>query len=63
MGSAIGAALAGAVPKSGRYVAEMREIAATQAAAGPTSELFDAMADVFAALSASEGARRTNVGS
>ena len=46
--------LASAASKSGRYVGEMREIAATQEAAGLTPALFDAMADVFAALSASE---------
>jgi 3-hydroxyisobutyrate dehydrogenase-like beta-hydroxyacid dehydrogenase len=49
--------LASAAAKSGRYVAEMREIAATQDAAGLTPALFDAMADVFAALSESELAR------
>ena len=37
----------------------MHEIAATQDAAGLTPALFDAMADVFAALSASELARST----
>jgi 3-hydroxyisobutyrate dehydrogenase-like beta-hydroxyacid dehydrogenase len=49
--------LATAASKSDRYVAEMREIAATQAAAGLTPALFDAMADVFTALSATELAR------
>jgi 3-hydroxyisobutyrate dehydrogenase-like beta-hydroxyacid dehydrogenase len=49
--------LASAAAKSGRYVAEMREIAATQDAAGLTPALFDAMADVFAALSESDLAR------
>ena len=49
--------LASAASKSGRYVGEMREIAATQEAAGLTPALFDGMADVFAALSASELAR------
>jgi 3-hydroxyisobutyrate dehydrogenase-like beta-hydroxyacid dehydrogenase len=49
--------LASAASKSGRYVGEMREIAATQEAAGLTPALFDALADVFAALSASELAR------
>ena len=43
--------LASATAKSERYVAEMREIAATQDAAGLTPTLFDAMADVFAASS------------
>jgi len=36
---------------SGRYVAEMREIAATQGAAGLPSALFEAMAEVYDALS------------
>ena len=49
--------LSSAAAKSGRYVAEMREIAATQDAAGLTPALFDAMADVFAALSESDLAR------
>jgi 3-hydroxyisobutyrate dehydrogenase-like beta-hydroxyacid dehydrogenase len=45
--------LAMATSKSGRYVGEMREIAATQAAADLTPKLFEAMADVYSALSAS----------
>ena len=49
--------LASAASKSDRYVAEMREIAATQAAAGLTHALFDAMADAFARLSTSALAR------
>ena len=49
--------LASAASKSPRYVAEMNEIAATQAAAGLTPSLFEAIADVFSALSASELAR------
>lgn len=49
--------LSSATAKSGRYVVEMREIAATQDAAGLTPTLFDAMADVFAALSESDLAR------
>jgi 3-hydroxyisobutyrate dehydrogenase-like beta-hydroxyacid dehydrogenase len=49
--------LASAAAKSGRFVAEMREIAATQEAAGLTPALFDAMADVFAAFSESDLAR------
>ena len=49
--------LASAAAKSGRYVAEMREIAATQDAAGLTPALFDAMANVFAAFSESDLAR------
>jgi 3-hydroxyisobutyrate dehydrogenase-like beta-hydroxyacid dehydrogenase len=39
--------LAVAATKSGRYVGEMREIAATQAAAGLTSALFEAIAEVY----------------
>ena len=49
--------LASAASKSGRYVGEMREIAATQEAAGLTPALFEAMAEVFGSLSASELAR------
>jgi 3-hydroxyisobutyrate dehydrogenase-like beta-hydroxyacid dehydrogenase len=39
--------LAMAASKSGRYVGEMREIAATQAAAGLTPALFQAIAEVY----------------
>jgi 3-hydroxyisobutyrate dehydrogenase-like beta-hydroxyacid dehydrogenase len=42
--------LASAAAKSGRYVGEMREIASTQAAAGLTPALFEAMAEVYAML-------------
>jgi 3-hydroxyisobutyrate dehydrogenase-like beta-hydroxyacid dehydrogenase len=42
--------LATAAAKSGRYVGEMREISSTQAAAGLTPLLFDAMAEVYAGL-------------
>jgi 3-hydroxyisobutyrate dehydrogenase-like beta-hydroxyacid dehydrogenase len=42
--------LARAAAKSGRYVAEMHEIAATQSAAGLTPTLFEAMAEVYATL-------------
>ncbi len=42
--------LAVSTTKAGRYVGEMREIAATQASAGLTPALFDAMADVYARL-------------
>lgn len=42
--------IANAVTKAGRYVGEMHEIATTQAAAGLPSDLFEAMATVFAAL-------------
>ena len=45
--------LAMAASKSGRYVGEMNEIAATQEAAGLTPKLFEAMADVYSALSKS----------
>ena len=45
--------LASAAAKSGRYVGEMREIATTQASAGLTPALFEAMAEVFAAISTS----------
>jgi len=49
--------LARSATKSGRYVPEMLEIAATQAAAGLTPALFEAMAEVYAALSHGELAR------
>jgi 3-hydroxyisobutyrate dehydrogenase-like beta-hydroxyacid dehydrogenase len=49
--------LANGAAKSGRYVAEMREIAATQAAAGLTPSLFEAMAEVYAELSRTELAK------
>ena len=42
--------LASAVTKSGRYVGEMHEIAATQAAAGLTLALFEAMAEIYEGL-------------
>jgi 3-hydroxyisobutyrate dehydrogenase-like beta-hydroxyacid dehydrogenase len=42
--------LAMAASKSGRYAGEMREIAATQAEAGLTPSLFEAMAEVYEAL-------------
>jgi 3-hydroxyisobutyrate dehydrogenase-like beta-hydroxyacid dehydrogenase len=45
--------LAMATSKSGRYVGEMREIAAAQAAADLTPKLFEAMADVYSALATS----------
>jgi 3-hydroxyisobutyrate dehydrogenase-like beta-hydroxyacid dehydrogenase len=41
--------LASAAAKSGRYVGEMHEIASAQAAVGLTPELFEAMANVYAA--------------
>lgn len=46
----VGAALGTASAKAWRYVAEMEEIAATQAAAGLTPDLFHAMASVYADL-------------
>jgi len=42
--------------KSGRYVAEMHEIAATQEAAGLTPDLFTALATVYLRLSGTEAA-------
>jgi 3-hydroxyisobutyrate dehydrogenase-like beta-hydroxyacid dehydrogenase len=42
--------IASATTKSGRYVGEMHEIAATQDAAGLTPAVFEAMADVYAGL-------------
>ena len=42
--------LAVSATKAGRYVGEMREIADTQAAAGLTPALFEAMAEVYAHL-------------
>jgi 3-hydroxyisobutyrate dehydrogenase-like beta-hydroxyacid dehydrogenase len=47
-----------AATKAGRYVGEMREIAATQEAAGLPRELFDGFAAVYAALAATELASR-----
>ncbi len=44
--------------KSGRYVAEMEEIAASQQAAGLPPELFAALAKVFGELSRTEAATR-----
>ena len=51
--------LASAGTKSDRYVAEMREIAVAQSAAGLTPALFEAMAEVFSELSTSELAHET----
>jgi 3-hydroxyisobutyrate dehydrogenase-like beta-hydroxyacid dehydrogenase len=42
--------LATAAAKSERYVSEMREIASTQAAAGLTPALFEAVAEVYTTL-------------
>jgi 3-hydroxyisobutyrate dehydrogenase-like beta-hydroxyacid dehydrogenase len=47
-----------AATKAGRYVGEMREIAATQEAAGLPRELFDGFAAVYAALAETELATR-----
>jgi hypothetical protein len=44
--------VARAAAKAGRYVGEMREIEATQAAAGLPASLFAGMADVYEALAA-----------
>jgi 3-hydroxyisobutyrate dehydrogenase-like beta-hydroxyacid dehydrogenase len=52
-----GRAIASATTKSARYVPEMREIAATQAAAGLPRELFDGVAAVYEALSRRDLAR------
>jgi 3-hydroxyisobutyrate dehydrogenase-like beta-hydroxyacid dehydrogenase len=49
--------LAFAVSKSERYVGEMREIAATQEAAGLTPALFEALAEIYTSFAASELAR------
>ena len=49
--------LASAASKSARYVGEMREIAATQEAAGLTPALFEAMAQIYAAFATSDLAR------
>ena len=46
--------LAVSTTKAGRYVGEMREIAATQASVGLTPALFDAMAEVYARLAETE---------
>jgi 3-hydroxyisobutyrate dehydrogenase-like beta-hydroxyacid dehydrogenase len=49
--------IARSATKSGRYVAEMREIATTQAAAGLTPTLFEAMAIVYAAQASTAAGR------
>jgi 3-hydroxyisobutyrate dehydrogenase-like beta-hydroxyacid dehydrogenase len=46
--------LAVSATKANRFVAEMREIAATQASAGLTPTLFEAMAEVYEAVARSE---------
>jgi 3-hydroxyisobutyrate dehydrogenase-like beta-hydroxyacid dehydrogenase len=52
------ARIASGAAKSGRYVGEMHEIAATQAGAGLTPALFEAMASVYAALAEQPLARQ-----
>jgi hypothetical protein len=42
--------LAVSATKAGRFVGEMREIAATQASVGLTPALFEAMAEIYAAF-------------
>lgn len=51
--------LAMTAAKSERYVGEMHEIAATQADAGLTPSLFEAVAEVYAAVARTELARRS----
>ncbi len=54
--------LAVSTTKAGRYVGEMREIADTQASAGLTPALFEAMAEVYARLAETElAAARTGI--
>jgi hypothetical protein len=48
-----------AASKAGRYVGEMREIAATQHAAGSRGELYEAMATVYESLARTELAALT----
>jgi 3-hydroxyisobutyrate dehydrogenase-like beta-hydroxyacid dehydrogenase len=54
--------IARSAAKSSRYVAEMEEIAATQSAAGLTPELFEAMGEVYEALSRRRPARQAPEG-
>ncbi|WP_250007478.1 DUF1932 domain-containing protein [Actinoplanes sp. M2I2] len=51
------AGVARSATKAHRFVDEMREVAATQRAAGLTPELFDAVADVYADVARTELAR------
>lgn len=53
-----GRRVANGVTKAARYVGEMREIAWAQSRAGLTPALFEAMAEVYAALSQTSFARR-----
>jgi 3-hydroxyisobutyrate dehydrogenase-like beta-hydroxyacid dehydrogenase len=48
-----------AASKSGRYVGEMHEIAATQQAAGLTPNLFEAIAEIYEKIAATQLARRS----
>ena len=54
--------LASAASKSRRFVAEMHEIAETQAAAGLPPGVFEAIADAYEAISASPAAQETPEG-
>ena len=54
-----GTAIGRAATKAERYVGEMREIAATQEAAGLPRVLFDGFAELYAAFSCSELAAAT----
>jgi 3-hydroxyisobutyrate dehydrogenase-like beta-hydroxyacid dehydrogenase len=51
--------LAVAASKSGRYVGEMHEIAATQQSAGLTPALFEAIAEVYGEIATTQLARRS----
>jgi 3-hydroxyisobutyrate dehydrogenase-like beta-hydroxyacid dehydrogenase len=51
--------IASAASKSHRYVAEMREIAATQAAAGLPASVFEAIAEAYEAISSAPAAQTT----
>ncbi len=53
-----GRRIANGAAKAARYVGEMREIASAQSRAGLTPALFDAMAEVYAAISQTSLARR-----
>ena len=53
-----GRRVANGATKAARYVGEMREIAETQSRAGLTPALFEAMAEVYAALSRTSFAHR-----
>jgi 3-hydroxyisobutyrate dehydrogenase-like beta-hydroxyacid dehydrogenase len=57
LAEASGSRIARAAAKSGRYVGEMREIGAAQAAAGLDPGLFEAMARVYAQIAATPAGR------